>query len=49
MRNTLKIAIVLFVLVFSNGISAQEKTKKELKEARKNSGRGKVAIREFSE
>ena len=35
MRNTLKIAIVLFVLVFSNGISAQEKTKKELKEARK--------------
>jgi hypothetical protein len=35
MRNTLKIAIVLIVLFFSNGIVAQEKTKKQIKEDRK--------------
>jgi hypothetical protein len=35
MKSTLRIVIVMFVLVFSNEIYAQETTKKELKEARK--------------
>lgn len=35
MKNKLNIVLLLFVLIFSNGIVAQEKTKKELKEARK--------------
>lgn len=35
MRNTLKIAMGLFVLFFSTGIVAQEKTKKQIKEERK--------------